>query len=104
MRERVNRIREQKGILQLELEKAADVAHSTYNGMWDRGTVTLARMEAIAGRLGVSLVELLSDQPTPHDAGLDAPRPAPARPRYLEERVEWLEAELRKLKEQLRPR
>lgn len=106
VRDRVNRLLKAKGITQREVEQAAGVAHSTYNGMWERGTVTLERMQAIAERLGVDVVDLLRDQ-APHTDAMTA-EPAPnyglGKLEVMEQRLARLELELRQLREKLRTR
>lgn len=106
VRQRITRLAEERGKTQLDVEKAAGVAHSTYNGMWDRGTVTLERIERIASFLEVDVVDLLMDRATPPGSGQAAEPIAPhgQRPKFLEERIAFLEAEVRKLKEKARPK
>jgi transcriptional regulator with XRE-family HTH domain len=107
LRERVLQLAKEKGLTQRDMEEAAGVAHSTYDGMWERGTVTLARLEGMAQRLGIDVLTLLGAS-TVRDPIVRVAEPAASygtpRPRYIEERVEWLEAEVRKLKEQQRAR
>lgn len=103
LRERLLSLARSKGLTQLDLEQAAGVSHSTYNGMWERGTVTLERMERIAERLGMTLLDVLGGEAKGDTVSEPAGAYSP-RPRYIEERVERLEVELRKLKEQLRNR
>lgn len=95
LRRRVLALAEERGLTQKDMEKAARVAHSTYDGMWKRGTVTLLRLERIANRLGMDLIALLRD-----GEGF-ALQPKAA---YIEDRMAEVETKVRQLELQLRKR
>ena len=95
LRKRVLDLAIERNLTQRDMEKAARVAHSTYDGMWTRGTVTLIRLERIAQRLGIDVVQLLRGE---GDALL-APKP-----KYVEERLEQVEREVRNLRNELKKR
>lgn len=104
LRRRVLALAEERGLTQRDMEKAARVAHSTYDGMWKRGTVTLLRLERIAKRLGMDLATVLSGGKVSTGAVsvVSEPQSAYGQPVYLEQRVERLEAEMRQMKLQLK--
>ena len=93
LRRRVLELAAARDLTQKDMERAARVAHSTYDGMWERGTVTIVRLERIAKRLGMDLLTLLGGE------GMQSPVVKPA---YVEDRLEAVERELRSLRQQLR--
>lgn len=100
---RVEAMAKARGFNKRDLEKAASMSHSAYHEMWDKGTLTIPRLERMADLLGVSVVDLLQDAVEP--AGKVQVKEAPARyggQRYIEDRLADLETEVRKLKERLR--
>lgn len=95
LRKRVLDLAAERNLTQKDMERAARVAHSTYDGMWERGTVTIVRMERIAKRLGMDLLTLLGANGAKATIGVP-------RPQYLEERVDLVEREVRSLRLELK--
>lgn len=104
VRERVLRLARAKGLTQGDLEKAAGVSHSTYDGMWKRGTVTLPRLQAMADLLEEDIINVIREPEVPRApiAVVGEPPAAYGKKRYLEDRLDALEVEVRKLKEKTR--
>lgn len=100
---RVEAMAKARGFNKRDLEQAARMSHSSYHEMWDKGTLTIPRLERMAELLNVNVVELLQDEPVPAQVTIASePPPQYGRKRYLEDRLSDLETEVRKLKEKLR--
>ncbi|MDA8428110.1 MAG: helix-turn-helix transcriptional regulator [Geobacteraceae bacterium] len=66
--ENLRHLRNQKGISQEDLAELSGI-HRTYVGSVERGerNVTLSSLEMLASALGVSVIQLLTRKPRPHD-------------------------------------
>lgn len=62
--ENIKRIREAKGLKQADIAKAIGMERTNYHRIEKRGSkLTIEQLEAIAGALGVSVLELLTGEP-----------------------------------------
>lgn len=107
LREKVAEILAAKGLKSADLIRGIGMSTSTYYDMWKSGYVTLDRLIAMADFLSVPPSVLLPGEPAEsgNDPGSTVSEPAPTYgKRYIEQRIEWLETEVRKLKEDARPR
>lgn len=100
VRNRVEALMKERRLRVADMCEATGLSNSTYYSMWHSESVTLERLAAMAKVLGVSVSNLLGEV---QDVGAPAAEPA-KRPPYLEERIERLETELRKLKIQIQNR
>lgn len=96
LRARLLVLAEERGLTQRDLEKAAMVSHSTYDGMWRRGTVTIPRLRRIAELLDLPLGYFL---PVEHQ--YSAGDTVEKRP-YVEDRLELVERDLRILRSEMK--
>lgn len=110
LKARVDKLLEERGLKASDLIAHLGIAVSTYYDMWKNGYVTVDRLRAMADFLKVTSAELLEGKEAligTMEPEVERVAEAPGhygKKRYLEDRVEWLEGELRKLKEQMRPR
>lgn len=104
---RVEALLKEKGLKVSDLVEAMGIGTSTYYDMWSNGYVTIDRIMAMAKAFEVSYTRLMpvAEYAEPVVMAMASePEPQRSPKRYLEDRVEWLEAEVRKLKEKSRPR
>lgn len=107
IRARVVALVDQQGLTVAELTRRLLMTSGGFYKMWNNGTITAARLVAIARILNVSVAQLLgraADDPVASPIVSEPDAPAYGRPRFLEERIAYLETEVRKLKEQTRTR
>lgn len=104
LRARLNELLEREGLTHADVWRGIDMTESGYYRMLKNGSMDVLTLVAIAGVLRVDPGQLVSDRVKPADAMASEPPVEYGTKRYLEQRVEWLEAEMRKLKEQFRPR
>lgn len=82
--ENIKRVREAKGLKQADIAKAIGMERTNYHRIENRGSkLTIEQLEAIAGALGVTVIELLTSE--------EKPIQNDERVRELEKRVEELE-------------
>jgi DNA-binding Xre family transcriptional regulator len=102
LKARIDALRIKRGLTEKWLYEKVDMTKTGYRQMWERDTLRVVILEDIARHLGTTLVRLMIEEEEPAQAA-DAAATY-GRPRYLEERMDELEAEVRALKERLRTR
>ena len=84
------------------LYEAIGMSKAGYNQMWERDTIKVVTLQAIADHLSVGLSLLLYGEQETQALTMAEPSAPYGQPRYIEQRLEELETEVRKLKERLR--
>jgi transcriptional regulator with XRE-family HTH domain len=107
VKSRIDQLLEERGLRTADFIRGIGMNVSTYYDIWKRDYLTLDRLVAMAEFLSVPPSALLPGEPAEswNDQGSTVSEPAPTYgKRYIEQRIEWLETEVRKLKEDARPR
>lgn len=102
VKQRVEKLVAAKGKTLGWLQQRVGITKTGYREMWQRESVRVVVMQAMAETLGVNMAVLLSADAPDTLPAVSEPLPVyRAKPRYLEERVADLERELQQLKEKL---
>lgn len=105
VRSRIVKALEARGWTIVDLTDRVGISEGGFHSRFREGSLQLRTLEAMAKALDLPVGALLPNSQLPEEAAVVAePQATYGKPQYLEQRVERLEVELRKLKEQLRPR
>lgn len=91
---------EERGMSAAELVRRIGMTGGGWHKMWNNGTLTAGRLSAIAKAMQVPVSVILGEA-SPENVAADPQASYGKRP-YIEDRIERLEVELRKLREQVR--
>lgn len=91
---------EERGMSAAELVRRIGMTGGGWHKMWNNGTLTAGRLAAISKAMQVPVSAILGEA-APTNIAAD-PQASYGKHPYIEQRIERLEVELRKLREQVR--